>query len=69
MQKYYAWADGVTVEKPKGFYVEVYIADHVDARIAELERVLINVRDHTECPDCAAEISHVLASLMAQGSK
>jgi uncharacterized alkaline shock family protein YloU len=39
MQKYFAHADSVKVDsKEFDFYVELYLATQVDARIAELER-------------------------------
>lgn len=41
MKKYYAHADSVSTDsKDFEFFVEVYLANQADARIAELEKLL-----------------------------
>lgn len=49
MNKYYAFADAVDVTPDRfEFYVECYLTNEVDARIAELEKALRYVREEIE---------------------
>lgn len=51
MQKYFAHADSVKVDsKEFDFYVELYLATQVDARIAELENALQALCDEQNGP-------------------
>jgi hypothetical protein len=46
MQKYYAHTDSVKVDsKEFDYYVELYLANQVDPRIAELEKALREIAD------------------------
>ena len=48
MEKYYAHADSVkTDSKEFDYYVELYLADQVDARIAKLEKALREIMEMT----------------------